>query len=324
MDNKISSYTAANVLPVKVLKRRVLDREGRIIPYHIQLNPTNHCNLKCEFCSCANRDKHLEIDFLDIKEIMLNARDCGCKAVTITGGGEPLLYHSINQLIYFLWSFRIKIGLVTNGTQFERLSPDSLERITWIRVSHSDERPFTDEYARELSVFMNLENQVDWAFSYVLSKRPNFKNITSLIRFSNMITSMTHVRIVSDLLDLEHVPNMLAVKDYLKRAGISDHLVIYQGRKKFVRGRKKCLISLLKPVIGADSNLYPCCGSQYAKDPPAGDYDESMCMGPASDLTEIYETQRYFDGSQCVRCYYDEYNALLDQLTTPIDHEEFV
>ena len=84
------------------------------------------------------------------------------------------------------------------------------------------------------------------------------------------------------------------------------------------------LISLLKPVIGADGLLYPCCGTQYAMFPPPGDYDDLMCMGPAIELYSIYQEQKHFDGSQCVRCYYDEYNALLEQIIIPLEHKEFV
>ena len=323
--NKTSSYTSANIFPVKLLKSKdVPDRFGKIKPIHIQLNPTNVCNLNCSFCSCSNRDKKIELKYEYLQGIMKDAALLGCRAVTITGGGEPLLYPKINELIHFLYNLNIQIGLVTNGTMFEKLHFESIKKIRWIRISHTDSRVFDFKYAGYLTKYILHTENVDWAFSYVLSDKPNLGNIVQVVNYANK-KQFTHVRIVSDLLDLKHTPDMDIIKEALNHAfGVPDDLVIYQGRKEFVKGRKKCLISLLKPVIGADGNLYPCCGAQYAKDPPPGDYDETMCMGIAADLYEIYQGQRYFDGSQCVRCYYDDYNSLLEQMIEPIEHEEFL
>jgi len=55
--NKKDSYTAADAFPIKVLKNSIL-QNGKIKPFHIQLYPTNVCNLNCSFCSCANRNRN--------------------------------------------------------------------------------------------------------------------------------------------------------------------------------------------------------------------------------------------------------------------------
>jgi len=324
MIDKTSSYTAANTFPVKVLKHKdVPDRFGKIPPIHIQLNPTNVCNLDCEPCSCAKRNKKLEVDFEKLKVLMYDFALMGCRSITITGGGEPLLYSKINELIDCLFGLNIQIGLVTNGTQFEKLNYISLKKIKWIRISHMDYRPFNFKYRGYLTKYMFDTDMIDWAFSYVISDKPNFDNICQVVNYANT-KSFTHVRIVSDLLDLKHIPDMDLIKESLNYAGIPDDLVIYQGRKEFVHGREKCLISLLKPVIGADGKLYPCCGSQYSMNPPSEDYDKSMCMGPAENFYEIYQKQKHFDGSQCIRCYYDDYNKLLELKTAQVEHTEFV
>ena len=259
MINKTSSYTSANIFPVKLLKsKEIPDRFGKISPIHIQLNPTNVCNLNCSFCSCSNRDKKIELKYEYLQGIMKDAALLGCRAITITGGGEPLLYSKINELIHFLHSLDIQIGLVTNGTMFEKLGFESIQKIRWIRISHTDIRAFDFKYKGYLTKYMFNTEMVDWAFSYVISDKPNLGNIIQVVNYANT-KQFTHVRIVSDLLDLKHMPDMDLIKESLNYAGISDDLVIYQGRKEFVKGRKKCLISLLKPVISADAKLYPCC-----------------------------------------------------------------
>jgi len=320
-NKKIESYTAAGIFPTKViLNKYCISDSGKIRPIHIQINPTNACNLNCHFCSCGKRDKSKKIAFPLMKKIIYQAYTCGCRAVTITGGGEPCLYLRINGLIDYIYDLGIKVGLVSNGIALDKI--DTHSKITWLRISHSDYRTFGKDYTNDLEKNISLGQNIDWAFSYVISEKPNFPTIARVIDFANA-HNFTHVRLVSDLLNLDNVMGMETIREKLKGMGVDDKIVIYQGRKMPVRGRKKCLISLLKPVVGVDGLLYPCCGFQYSKDPPANDYDETMCMGEGLRLPRMYQDQQYFDGSKCTRCYYDEYNILLDKLIEPIDHLEF-
>jgi len=325
MIDRKSSYTVANVFPIKLLQcNDVPDRFGKISPIHIQLIPTNLCNLHCSFCLCENRNKKIESDFEILKKITKDAANLGCKAVTITGGGEPLFYSKINELIAFLHdNLNIQVGMVTNGTAFRKLVIGSYKKLTWLRISHSDDRPFDAKYSKDLTGYILGGYNVDWSFAYVVSSKPDFVNICNLVKYANN-KHFTHVRFVSDLINIENVPDMSLIKKALSIADISDDLVIIQDRTKFTSGQKKCLNGLLKPVVNVDGNLYPCCGIPYAKDPPHQDYNESMSMGSATDLYKIYQEQIPFDGSQCVRCYYDNYNKLLEQKITQIEHGEFL
>lgn len=341
--DKTSSFTAANSIPIKIVDYlSKIKREGRIPPVHIQLNPINLCNLNCPFCSCDSRNRNEKLSYKDIKTIMVKAKNCGCKAVTITGGGEPLLHPKINSIINFINSLDIKIGLVTNGTQLHKLSDESINHLTWCRISHADHRPFGkgkegetywdylhEQVNRSIKIITSsikplvYHFKVDWAFSYVLSKNPNYQVLEDVIWFANE-HQFTHVRIVSDLLDLDNVPRMEEVKKELKKRKVNDYLVIYQGRKEYTKGVKECYISLLKPNIGPDGFIYPCCGCQYALETPSKDYEKKMRMCKAKDIDRLYESQKHFDGRICDRCYYDNYNQFLKTITSKIEHKEFV
>lgn len=320
MNGKVFSYTSAGVFPVKLFLNDGIIKDGKIVPFHVQLNPTNRCNLKCQFCSCASREKGLEMSLEDILKIMTLYARQGCKAVTITGGGEPLLHWQITEMIKQIYMLGMSVGLVTNGTQLKKLY-SSRWCVKWIRISFDDHRSFSPEFEAELDEA--VVDGIDWAFSYVVTANPNIYNLRKVIEFANS-HNFTHVRIVSDLLDLQNAPSMDSLKRKLLEMGIDDSKVIYQGRKIFTKGRSKCLISLSKPVIGADGRIYPCCGIQYATEIPFLDYDESMCMGIGDDISSIYKIQKYFDGSNCVRCYYDEYNEALELLTSKLKHLVFV
>jgi len=321
---KAESYTAASVFPIKVvLNKTAVSDLRKIRPIHLQINPTNRCNLNCSFCSCSERDKSKEIDFDLIRAIITKAAGCGCKAVTITGGGEPCLYTYINELIDFIGGSSLKIGLVTNGTSFDKLKHDTYSKITWLRISHSDYRPFNKEYRDKIEKAISIGTSVDWAFSYVVTTIPKPETIIKIINFSND-NGITHIRLVSDILDTESEYSMDSIKKILYTSGVDTSLIIYQSRKVYVKGRKKCLISLLKPVVGVDGCLYPCCGVQFSRIPPANDYNDSVCMGKGMDIDKLYKEQLYYDGSDCARCYYDEYNVLLDKMTAKIEHIDFV
>jgi len=245
----------------------------------------------------------------------------GCRAVTITGGGEPTLHKNINKILSGTASLGLQMGMVTNGLSINSVNDYEMRLLTWCRISFSDDREFSQQFICNIIDAINAAPEVDWAFSYVLTAKPNYVNLARLIVLANEL-KFTHVRIVTDLLDLDGVPDMGEVKTKLAELGVNDSLVIYQGRKEYTPGAKRCLISLIKPVISADGGWYPCCGVQYAQDTPSADFDASMCMG--KDYREITKNQHNFDGSQCVRCYYGDYNQTLAAIIDPVAHGFFV
>jgi MoaA/NifB/PqqE/SkfB family radical SAM enzyme len=275
--------------------------------------------LKCTFCSCAEREKGLEMPIWKIEEIAERYSYLGCKAVTITGGGEPLLHPYINEAISIFSRNNIKVGLVTNGLLINLLSKDSIAMLEWIRISFDDSRDFR-EVKQPLDILPH--DTADWSFSYVVSREPNIEKISDVVRYACEKT-FTHVRLVSDLLDIEHAPDMEDVKAKISQL-VYDGLVIYQGRKSYSLGSKQCYISLLKPVVNTDGSIYPCCGAQYALDDDTRAYNEKMLMGDMVLSKAMYEEQAYFDGSKCKKCYYSEYNEVLKSLITKVNHKEFV
>lgn len=318
--DRLISYTSASILPAKVLQNQnILDWHNRIRPIHIQLNPTNRCMLNCEYCSCSNRDKTAELPIADVREMLYMFAGLGAQSVTITGGGEPLLHPAINDMIDICKSLGILVGLVSNAIAIKDLQTTNVD---WARISFADDRDASDEFFHNLSHTVVSMPHIAWAFSYVIGRSPDFDKLKLILSFADT-HKFTHVRLVSDLLDLSHVPQMMDIKAALTDMP-GEHLVIYQGRKKFTVGTKRCLISLLKPLVSATGHLFPCCGAQYAIENPARDYESALQMGHWRDFSEIFAQQQHFDGSICAKCYYQDYNTVLDLITAPLQHREFV
>jgi len=235
------------------------------------------------------------------------------------------MYSDIGMIIKMFDQAGISVGLVTNGLLLDKLSTEVFEHITWCRISCSDERKFTEGTKEIISKAIAHGPIVDWAFSYVVLAPESFDpdNLAAYTNFANT-NEFTHIRVVSDLIKIEEATAMVWVKEALKKRAVDDRLVIYQGRKEYVHGQERCLISLLKPVIAADGYLYPCCGAQYAQGDEDLDMPEDMRIGRMDQIKELYGKQKYFNGSVCTRCYYKNYNDLLGALTCRISHGRFV
>lgn len=321
-----TSFTAADSVPIKVLLDKDLLHEAhhknRLVPIHIQFLPTNKCNMNCQFCSCSERDATLEMDFNLACMIIEKCRKTGTKAVTITGGGEPLMYPHFNDLVDYFHANSIKIGLVTNGILLHRVPKATLDRITWCRISNDDQRSFSNTYSKHLSDLITASSSVDWAFSHVVSSSPNIAEIVKIVSFANE-HNFTHIRLVADLFQPEEV-DMQLLRNALRKEGIDDGKVVYQGRKSYDRGGD-CYIGFLKPLIGPDAKIYACCGVQYALEVPSRDLPEELCLGNAMDIEAIIaRSAKPLDGSRCVKCYYMNYNTLLSGMLKTVVHKEFV
>ncbi len=323
----LASFQSANVMPWKLFQdtklMRSITSDKIILPRHLQVGPTSACNLNCSYCSCKNRIRTvLSIDELKaIVDLSVRLKVAG---FTITGDGEPLLHPKINQFLEYALERGIKSGLVTNGLMLDHLDKTIAPLLTWLRISFDDDREFDPAFIRQLEILRGASDEIDIAFSYVVSPHYQLEKIAQVIRYANS-RHFTHVRLVSDLYQTELV-DINALQSALENLGVDTSRCIFQGRSQWTAGVQKCWISLLKPMIASDGYLYPCCGVQYAL--PDADRQRTfpieMRMGHHTELPAIIQEQRCFDGSRCVRCYYNNYNTALSGLLPEYQHPDFV
>lgn len=329
MNSNRASFTAADAMPVKLLQNtkliKSITEDKIILPLHVQLIPINKCNLKCSFCSCSKDDRSGEMNRHQASKILQILRHCKTEGVTITGGGEPLLWEPLNDLIPYMHASSIKIGLVTNGLLLSRQDTDTLNRLTWCRISQGDAREeWSERFFGRLSGVIKYAGRVGWAFSYVVSQNPDIDKIKRFIRFADD-HNFTHVRLVADLLCTDKIPMDIV------RNELSDFMqdiktpVIFQDRKKPEKG-ENCRVCYLRPVIAPDMKVYACCGAQYAMKEPTLNFPPDLCLGYVHDLPEIIKgSAKPFEGAKhCEYCYYGNYNRTLDMLMTPTQHREFI
>ena len=304
MMNKKMSYTAVKGdFPLKVIINEELlssiVKKKKIIPYHVRMNITGNCNLTCAWCSRSKTDRRLELSYEEIISIIKKYLALGCNTVTISGSGEPLMHKDINKLITKIYYMGLDIGLITNGWFLKNLTDENLGFLTWIRVSLGDKRTQPKSYWDNLQKTID-RSTVDWSFSYILTRNPDYDLIKSMITFANK-NNFTHIRLMSDL-NIEN--NSWAehiLRNWLRQENVKTKLLIYQNNQ-YSKGSKNCLVGLLRPIVDTEGIIYPCCNTQFAINSP-NDWIKTMSLGTVKDIETICEEQKIFDGSKCYKCY---------------------
>ena len=114
----------------------------RCSPLYIRLKPTNKCNQDCYYCSYRNPCLDLseynmndEIPFDTMMSLLDDFVSMKVKAVTLSGGGEPLLYPYIEKTMERLLEGQIDLSIITNGILLNGRRAELLSKAKWVRLS---------------------------------------------------------------------------------------------------------------------------------------------------------------------------------------------
>ena len=112
----------------------------RPFPITIEIDLTNRCNHRCDFCFYAEHigveaDKpslNTELLMQRLKE----AKELGTKALSFTGGGEPTIHPDYTKIIKYAKELGFDLGTITNGSVItERNVDEYIDNLQWIRFS---------------------------------------------------------------------------------------------------------------------------------------------------------------------------------------------
>ncbi len=107
-------------------------------PISINLDLTSACNFSCPFCvdsKLINAGKSLTLE--KVKKTIDTLHSHGLLSVILIGGGEPTLHKDFGQIVRYIKSKKLQIGIVTNGSRLEKIEAVAtvLEEKDWIRIS---------------------------------------------------------------------------------------------------------------------------------------------------------------------------------------------
>lgn len=275
-------------------------------PIYVRVKPINRCDHSCFFCAYStgfrkhdNKENHIIsgmhtdmvhediIPTAKMLEILEDFRDIGVKAVTYSGGGEPLMHRDIVQIMQTTLDYNIDLSIITNGQMLVKRRAQVLAPAKWVRVSIDytnaaqmaasrgvPEKNF-DMILQNLEGFAKIKQaSCDLGVNYIIH-RDNYGGIAKFaktlkncgvenVRFSPMWTP--------DIAGY-HAPIMAAVHEQLALAGelidekfsLNTTYNIESKAHSPVRTYTKCHFMQIVPVVGADQMVYACHNKAYDK-----------------------------------------------------------
>ena len=334
-------------------------------PLYVRVKPINLCNHGCFFCvySTGFRVKdggdmdhiqsgmHQDMKEMDaiptekMMEILYDLSRIGTKAITYSGGGEPLMHPDIVEIMRRTLELGLDLSIITNGQNLAKERAEVLAKAKWVRVSmdYTDgeqmkrfrnvpEKSF-DAVIRNINKFAAIKDKTcDLGVNYIVH-RSNYKNLwgyTQLLKEAGVENVRFSPMYVPDFYDYhkeiaDEVNEQLAKIQTIcdDRFTVNSTYNITPGSShSHTRSYNKCFIMQTVPVIGADLKVYACHNKAY---------DSTGCIGSIAkqrftDLWFSNETKQYFEKfnakTTCMHeCSNDRKNILInDFVNTSTDN----
>jgi len=269
--NKILSYYE-DALTIK--------KGGMPAPRMALIYPTYKCNCACEHCLCKemnNNTNTIELSILEFKQLIVQLKNIGVKAIEFCGGGEPLLYPNIENLIRFIRSQNMELGVLTNGSTLGVHYKTLIDNATYIRVSidtlsdstyESTKHPRGHNLSnilRGLLMLTKYKKSTDSKCSLGLKttlSRHNINEIKDLIKYTDNSEF--------DYIQFKSVRSDESELTFAQKSEAQDHLD-YSLSKKVIGNvltsklTVSCSMSPVHTVIDSYGDVYLCCYFQYRK-----------------------------------------------------------
>lgn len=356
MDRNSTPYSNLKVFYHPEILQHLLNGE-RCNPVYIRIKPTNRCNHNCNYCHYKNAYLDLdeygpqdEIPREKMLEIVSDMADMGVKAVTFSGGGEPLLYPYIEETMERVLDAGIDLSIITNGSLLAGRKAELLARAKWVRISIesvNDEeycrirgikRGSFDKLCENIEAFAKMKRDDCELGVNVVVNRENCGQIEEMarlmkrlgvnhVKFAPMITTETE-QYHHDIKD--GVIAALARAQEQLNGGHFRVIDLYTGDFAdsviFERQYSKCPIKEFICVIAANAKVYYCHDKAYLKDGCVGD----IAHRSFREMWQSEETSRQFkefDAKVCCNqhCVYDSRNVLINSfLEMDRNHVNFI
>ena len=275
-------------------------------PIYVRIKPINLCNHGCFFCVYSTgfrvkdggEEEHIisemhedmrEEDTMPTEkmyQILVDLAEIGTKAVTFSGGGEPLMHPDIVGFMQRTLDLGLDLSIITNGQNLVKERAEVLANAKWVRVSmdytngmqmkqfrNVPEKSF-NSVINNIKKFAAIKNKdCDLAVNYIVHN----KNYENLYEFSKILkdAGVENVRYspmyVPNFYEYhepiaEYVTNELAKIQELtdETFTVNTTYNIAPGTShSHNRTYSRCYTMQTVPVIGADQKVYACHNKAY-------------------------------------------------------------
>lgn len=278
-------------------KLEALARGEVTAPIHARVKPTNRCDHNCFYCSydpefgyilSERLNRRDEIPKDKMMQILDDFKDIGVKAVTFSGGGEPLVYPHIEDALRKTLENKIDLSIITNGQKLSGKKAELLAQAKWVRISaeYCDEKKFSEiRRVPERLFYEEIDNIKNFAeikkddcelgISFVVNDK-NYNQIYNTAQFFKDL-GVNHIRFLSlytprGFFEYHSKFKDEAIKQINKARELKNNnfsvYSTYEDDFAFAgtdkRTYSRCLIMETIPVIGADCFIYFCHDKAYS------------------------------------------------------------
>jgi len=314
------SITSNEVKLFKHLDKLKDIQNGIVSPVLLHLAPTNKCDMNCVHCCFSERDKKLELNYDKLIQTIIDYNTLGIKSVELTGGGEPTLYPEINELIVFINSLQLALGMNTNALDISRIKKTNWKRFNWVRVALN---VFDSQNNNRINKFtdnvLQLKKDANITACYIVPQQIGIDNINKVINFA--IDNKIPTRIAPDCLqEKDDIKKMI---DILKKCDLNEYIFlsdfnVYLGERE----NNVCMMHMLKPFLYADGWIYACPSSELAIENNRT-MQERYRVCRMEDVHEYYRRKFEVFSFDCSYCKYTLQNNILNAVITETNDNEF-
>jgi len=268
-------------------------------PLHIRIKPTNACNHRCSYC--AYREDHLQLgkdmvekDYIPEEKMIEIIDDCeemGVKAITFSGGGDPLYYKYIVPTVRRLADSNIRFASLTNGSRLEGEAAEIFaSHGTWLRISMDgwDDQSYVDyrnvKFGEYSKIIKNIENfkKIGGSCFLGVSLIIDARNHHKIFEMTKTMKELgvDSVKIAPCVVSNEGKENneyhkpffdeakemSMKTKSELEDKNFEVFDSYHALDAKFKKSYSWCPYLQILPIIGADLNIYSCQDKAYNLD----------------------------------------------------------
>lgn len=326
---------------------------------HVQIVLADLCNQSCAFCAYRLEGYTSNQNFSDKNmmpvakalEIIEDCAEIGVKAIEFTGGGEPTLHKTFEQAIRKTHELGMRFSLVSNGTRITPELAEHVVRAAWVRISvdASAESTYTqirrvhkshwekaqnairllrearDRMKTDCVIGMGFvvtpDNWSDVLEAAQLAKDLGADNIRISAQFSEQDEKLFE-DFHRNAAELCRAAESVAGPGFTVYNRFGDRLEDLAAKNP---EDELCGYQFFNTYIGADLQVYRCCGYAYNNRGWIGDL-RNQRFKDFWMSRERFDRQMNFDARGCERCLYRRQNQALAYVLAPEKqtHEEFV
>ncbi len=324
-------------------------------PITYELDMTNVCNSKCHFCFgfFDQKNNQVSISLTDAKNILNQIKKFGGRAVTFTGGGDPLCNKDTINAVKYAKKIGLDVGFITNGILLNRDNvKDIVSSCVWIRVSldAATKETYLKTHCLNSNMFELVVSNIKLLSK---EKKKQKSNITIGVGF------LTYDRTIHEIVDFAKLSSKLGVDYAQYRPLLKKHMesefntknqdaVIknieeaykYSNKKfsvvssmhkyKLIASKKcgrqydVCYGHNFATVIAANQKMYLCCHMRGINKYCLGDLKKNTLkeIWYSKQREKVYKNINFKDCPLLCRC--DSFNTILFNMQKPIQHMNFL